>query len=313
MRWFIIGLVVLGVLAALSAAVLVASLKADVGASTPMTARVSPDVEILVAARDLPAMTVVDAKSIVKKKVPRSAAPEGCFFDVVQVVGKLLALPIVEGQAFTRKYCVTEGSGREIAAALSDGMRAVSFPIPQHSGLDGILYPGSVVDVMMSLDLPSKGGVRGETLSCTLLRGVQVLGIGDRTVVSQGDGGNLQGLDRGRRQMITLMVTSKQAEMLKLALERGTVSLAMRNPLDSAPVSSQGVLISELLPGIFQPSAKAPAALTGPPGPPGAPGAPGAPDAPKIEPPPARGWDLTMIIGGTRETRSVPMPRSANP
>ena len=45
--------------------------------------------------------------------------------------------------------------------------------------------------------------------------------------------------------MVTLMVNSKQAEALQLAREYGSVSVAMRNPLDKRPVNNNATVLSE--------------------------------------------------------------------
>ena len=100
MKWSVIGLMLFGVVAAISATVLVASLRAD---TTQVAARVLeeapvPEVDILVAATDMPAMARVDAKSLIKKTVLEEHAPPEYFSDVSQIVGRALQLPVLTGQ-----------------------------------------------------------------------------------------------------------------------------------------------------------------------------------------------------------------------
>ena len=52
---------------------------------------------------------------------------------------------------------------------------------------------------------------------------------------------------RFRKLLVTLMVTIGQANDLQLATEYGTVSLALRNPLDRTPVKKDKALLSKLL------------------------------------------------------------------
>ena len=84
----------------------------------------------------------------------------------------------------------------------------------------------------------------------TLLQGVQVLAIGDRTVVSGQEHADEPALGTGAakiaHRIITLMVDPNQAEALQLATKYGTVSLALRNPLDANPAGSDTTLLSEL-------------------------------------------------------------------
>jgi Flp pilus assembly protein CpaB len=116
-----------------------------------------------------------------------------------------------------------------LASTLPHRMRAMTISVSEHAGMSDLLYPGSLVDVLASFRVRGGDGV----LSMTLLRGVQVLALEDRTVVSpQEEAGSRNRNERRRR--VTLMVDLKQAEALQLAMEHGSINLAMRNPIDSA-------------------------------------------------------------------------------
>ncbi len=312
MKWMTVGLLFLGLVAALCVALLVASLRADVGSADPGTDSLDPDVEILVAARAIPAMTIIDAQSVAKQTVPRDKAPANYLSGVFQVAGRVLQLKMVEGQPYTPSCFVSSGSGEHIAALLEDGMRAVSVPLTEFSGLGSILYPGSVVDVLVSLKLPSDSGSAREAMSTTLLRSIQVLAVNEWTVVSPNegeDGEKATRVGRGRRRIITLMVNSKQAIILQLAREHGTVSLALRNPLDSTPVDPDGVLLSELSPAYIGRLARLANVAISPQGSVPAP----AVEAHQSVAPVYRGpsiWEVDIFRGGSRETRTVPLPES---
>lgn len=306
MKLFTVGLLLLGVVAAVCMALLVASLRAEAKTTGGAPEEPPSEVEILVAAQALPAMSIVDAHAVTKKTVPKEQAPSAYFSDSIEVAGQVLAVPVVEGQVLTRASFVTEGSGKQLAAALRKGMRAVSVSLSNYSGLDGILYPGSVVDVLVTLKLPSENGGTGETVSTTLLQGIQVLGIADRTVVSDDgeEGSPSRRLEYGKRRMITLMVNAQQAVILQLAREHGTVSLAMRNPLDSDPISTDGVLLSELSPEYFGRLAQSAGAeaLSNTAGD-GERPTKSAPSAGK-----PRRWEVAIIRGGEVKTRTVLLP-----
>ncbi len=305
MKLFSVALVLLGILAAMAAALLVASLQS--GARPVQAAPPEPgDVKILVAKRNLPAMQLIHPDFIEEKVVPRSEAPREYFSNAVQVAGKLLALPMVEGQPFTETCLVREGTGTTIAGSLEPGMRAVSIPIELHSGLEGILYPGSVVDVIVTLGLPASGGVGrssspSEMIGMTLLEGVEVLGIGDWTVVPDDESANLGRKPGGsREQMITLMVTTKQAETLKLAQQQGTLSLTMRNPRDATPVGKEGVRMEDVSPQWFEYLRRSAQVSED-----GNLASHGGPRIDASEPP---GWEVRIYRGEKSETRSVPLP-----
>lgn len=227
MKWSFLAIVLLGLVAAVCVAGLMAFLPSYLRGPQAGKLR-SNEVQVVVAKRDLPAMQIVDGDSVVLKTVPRKEAPDNCFSDSVQVLGKVLALPMVEGQAFT-KTCFAEGSGAHLAAAMPKGMRAVGIALNEHSGLFGVLYPGSRVDIMVSY----KGLPAGEASSKTLLQNVQVLAIEGQTIVSP-EGDKVGRSESGRKRMVTVMVDPDQARVLESAMEQGTLSLAMRNPLDTS-------------------------------------------------------------------------------
>ncbi|KPK86351.1 MAG: hypothetical protein AMJ81_01530 [Phycisphaerae bacterium SM23_33] len=295
------------------------------------------NVQVVMAATDLPAMAVVDTRSVLTKSVPKTQAPKGYIPDPVQVVGKVLARPVVEGQPFTADCFATKGTGTLLAAALPKGMRAVTIPLAEHASLMGLLYPGSLVDVLASFKLSSRRDELGEAISIVLLQGIEVLAIEDRTIVSGEETGESKGSRQpyGRSRNVTLLVSPKQAEALQLAASNGTLSLAMRNPLDVASTDKRATVLSELsdeflsrLAEMIQPSPPSPPeglpAAAGQTRPEAAPAAPVAtqPAAPTPPQPPTfvagssreavlatAQWQTEVIRAGQKEKQTVSLPR----
>lgn len=253
MKWSIAGLMLLGVGAAVCASIMVASLRI----APPAAANVSKaptEIQVVVATKELSAMSIVDGRSIEVKTIPIEDAPKNAMRQPTDVVGKLLTVPVVEGQAFTSALFADEKSGARLASALKNGMRAVSVSLkPEKAGL---LYPGCIVDVLVSLNRPSNegSGVK-EAMSMTLLQGVEVLAIDDVSVMSEEalaepskpETSTTGPMKKERKdRLVTLMVNSNQAKALQLASQYGGVSLALRNPLDSAPVETDSTMLSDL-------------------------------------------------------------------
>jgi len=243
MKWSIVGLIAAGLVAAVSAAVLVLSLKSG---SRTKTAGAAPEVEIAMAAKTLAKYTIVKNTDVIGKTMPRGQAPKD-WLSPVRVIGRILAVKMIKDQPFTKQSLVVGGiPGLRLAAALGPGKRAVSVSLPASSGLRGLLYPGSVVDVLASLRMPSESSGQAEVISVTLLQGIQVLGVEDRTVVSAEDGDSSPQRSNRGQFMVTLELDSKQAELLQLARQYGTISLALRNPTDEAPVAMAPTVLREL-------------------------------------------------------------------
>lgn len=249
MKWAVTILIILGLLAALSAAILVGTLRADSSAAAGRGS--SADVKVVLASKALPAMSVVSSSYVTEGTALRNELPQGYLTSTVQAVGKILAVPVVEGQVLTESCFVTEGTGAQLAAAIPPGMRAVSVMLSSRAVSGGLLYPGCVVDVLASFKLPSQDRDRGQAISTTLLHGIQVLAVEDATVVSSKEDDDKKkgvfGQSRTGNGNVTvaLMVDPRQAEALQLAKDYGSISLSMRNPLDRYPVDIDATVLSE--------------------------------------------------------------------
>jgi pilus assembly protein CpaB len=309
MKWTVVGLMVLGLVAACCAVVLVntlredAALRAGVSHQAPEQIR---EVDIVVAAKPIAPVTQLEASQLRMTTVPTDQAPKDYFADRALVVGRVVKIPLAEGQVLTPEHLVAKGSYREFPPVLPEGMRAVSITLPSHSGLGGILFPGCIVDVLVSLKLPAIGTKRSDIVATTLLDRIHVLAVENETIISAENDDRLgPGRQRvGHNRMITLLVDTKQALTLGLAMEHGTVSLAMRNPLDDTPGIFEEVLLTQLSPeyaarlaveakadeqGKAQEEAKD--------GPQLAQAAPGPLD-----------WEVVVIRGAEMEKRSIPAP-----
>ena len=255
MKWSIVALFVLGLLAAVASVVLMISLRGP----RPVEARMAVEpgqveearkVQVLVAASDLGLREVVDSDDLVGQAVEEDAAPRNSFSDPVQVVGKVLVVPMKKGQPFLEECFASQGSGLLLASALAPGSRAVSLVLSDHMGIEELLFPGCMVDVIVTVeteevDSPELGKSK---LSFTLLENVMVLAVGTSSIV-EGDqeSGDAVG---SNRPPITLLLDPDQAELAKLAMEYGSVSLAMRNPMDESGSSGGAKSVDRLSPAL---------------------------------------------------------------
>ena len=235
MKWPVIALIAVGIIVALSAMILVVSLRADMNKSRGLQG--AQDVQVVVAIKDINTMDVVLVDAVDVRQMTRADAPKEYLSHPAQVVGKVLAVSMVTEQPFTRACFATEGSGMYLASALPKGMRAITISLSDYAGLEGLLYPGGIVDVLVALKAFRS---TREAASTTLLERVQVLAVGKATVFSSEEDSKLASSGRNRKTLVTLMVNAKQAEILQLAMKQGTVSLTLRNPTDAAE-SSGGV------------------------------------------------------------------------
>jgi Flp pilus assembly protein CpaB len=248
------------------------------------------------------------------------------------VVGRVLTVAMLPGQAFSGESFAADRSA-SLAAAVGKGKRAVGISVTDYAGLEGLLYPGSVVDVFLTLksEQPSMSVIQGRTpqrgaLTATLLERVQVLAVEAKSVVSgsaESVGTDVAVADAiarpGRSRRVTLLVDTKQAKALQLGMEQGTLSLALRNPLDTGNADRDQVSLRSILglkdeqldngPSAWermlaaavsasaQMAKNAPRAKTADPF--------AAPAAPKK-------WETTVIRGDKSQTYSFPLEQGAS-
>ncbi len=168
---------------------------------------------------------VASASSVFIKRKDRPNAAQ-------DVAGSIARSPIAAGEPIREaKLIKADGSGY-MAAILPSGMRAVSTDISPETGAGGFILPNDHVDVILSRrdrEAEKASGVESH-ISETILSDVRVLAI-DQTVEEK----------NGQRVVVgktaTLELTQRQAEMLVLSRQLGTLSLALRSLADSNPSS----------------------------------------------------------------------------
>ena len=289
MRWAVVGLILLGVLAATCAALLVATFsKSGSGAAS------KAPIEIIVARKALPPATYITAESVTTRQVLKSEAPARHFTDAVQVVGRTTITRLAEGQPLTAE-CFGDKERENLASKIPDGMVASNIVLSDSSSIDNILYPGCLVDVIFTYRPNSPGELPSAR---TILQGKMVLAIDDQTILSskpQTDGYVPTNREQGRK--VTLQLTPTESKQLQLAQSSGTISLALRNPSKKAESDNESVSLNSLL-GKNDPEPTPPVAVTtsGP--------------APMIDSALPPDWKMDVIQGGKKETRSFPIPDS---
>lgn len=241
MKWGVVILLILGVMAAACAALLIGAM----GTNSSATAKNPQGVEVVVARKSLPAMTVVTLDDFVKQMVSRNELPQGQVASPARVVGRVLSVQVVEGQVLTESCFIADGTGAQVVAAIPEGMRAVTLNLNSRAVPDALfLYPGSVVDIVFSFKLASRSV--GEAGSLTILSGIQVIAVDGESVVSNPE---QQAKAKTRRAssglQVTLLVDQKQAEALQVLDDNGNISLTIRNPLDKTVGDMQATVLSQ--------------------------------------------------------------------
>jgi pilus assembly protein CpaB len=134
-----------------------------------------------------------------------------------------------------------------LAAIIPMGMRAAAVRVNDVVGVAGFVVPGMRVDVLIT-GLPPGGNALDGPKVRTLLQNIQVLSAGT----------NFQKDQQGKpeqAQVVNLLVTPSQAEILSLAGNETHIQLVLRNPMDTQISKPPGTVMSDLFGSTHVPEA----------------------------------------------------------
>jgi pilus assembly protein CpaB len=194
---------------------------------------------MVVAARDLERGTALKPTDV--KLVNWGGAPvKGALSSPQQVAGLSLMGAVQENEPLTqaRVASLKSGGGMGIAA----GMRAVSVHVVDSSGVVAMLRPGHQVDVQVVAAPNSRQ--QEEVRIQTMLQRMEVLAVSTQLESSTG---------RFPGQVITLLATPAEADLLGLADSLARIRVTLRNPMDE----QRQKLPSVGLPALFRPGSTA--------------------------------------------------------
>jgi pilus assembly protein CpaB len=204
-----------------------ASERAELAASVPVRAPETPETQVLVANTDLAPGTFLKSDNIRWQAWPEDGVDDEYIVKenvkLEDLVGTVARVRLIAGQPITNKVVVHPGDRGFLAAVLAPTMRAVSVPINATSGISGFVFPGDMVDVIVTAKFrteDAQGKEKTHHFSQTLLEKVRVLAIDQKTE-------NVDGAAQVAKTA-TLEVTAAQAERIALGLDVGTLSLSLR-------------------------------------------------------------------------------------
>ena len=203
-----------------------------------------PTTQVLVAARSMELGTLI-RDSDLKMADFAGTLPHGALLHKEDVVGRGVVSAIYQDEPVLESRLATKGAGAGLAATIPAGMRAVAVRVNEVVGVSGFVVPGMRVDVLVAGTPPNAKADVG-TISKTLLQNIEVLSAGQ----------NFQKDSEGKAvqvQVVNLLVTPEQAEILALASNETRIQLVLRNPLDTQTTKTSGVAMSGLFGGPIKP------------------------------------------------------------
>jgi pilus assembly protein CpaB len=192
---------------------------------------------VVVATREIPEGAAIDRLAVTVEQWPETTVPVGAFGSLDSVAGRVARVAIFPGEAVVPGRLAPEGTGPGLELKIPPGQRAMAVRINDVAGISGLIQPNSRVDVIVTLRAGSDRQV-----SKVFMENMRVLSVGTE----------LQRDASGRPRQattVTLGVTPEEAERLAVAMNEGTIQLALRGYGDPNEVRTGGATSSDVLRG----------------------------------------------------------------
>lgn len=202
-----------------------------------------PVVNILVAKTDLPIGTQIKQEDLdiqpwpAHLKLDEFIPSEG--ENKVNLVGMVTRTPFKAHEPMILSRLANPNDPSFLAASLPKGMRAVTIATDAIAGVGGFVYPGDHVDVLLTHEVPRsnlteedrrKNVKPTEQVTEVFLTDVRVLAVNQKSTSGGGEEPTVP-------SNVSISVSQKDAERLRLAERNGTLSLALRSLEDKNDTS----------------------------------------------------------------------------
>ncbi len=230
--WIVLGAAVgIGLLAALGARSYLTGRVADL----ELKAR-GKNVSVVVAKTDLVKGAKLSTANLAVRPIPSEYAHSGAVspdqFD--RVDGQPLAFNAKAGEMIL--WSMLEGKkAPTFSARIEPGRRAITVPVDEISSISGMLEPGDLIDLMVTID------VKGKKATVPLLQTVQVMATGQRSVDDPKSG------EKKTYSTVTLDTDVRQAQNVIVGRDSGRITALLRNPQDKKPLQGGQVDLMALL------------------------------------------------------------------
>src|SRR6185436_1333183 len=203
---------------------------------------------VAVAAEHLPLGTRIVKEQVKAVGWPAATPVQGSFASADEIVGRGLIQPVLANEPLTESKLAPREAGAGLSPSITPGMRALSIKVNDVIGVAGFTVPGARVDVVVVIN-------GNDGMARTVVSNLQVLTAGTKYDIEQAKDG--QPIPSS---VVTLLVTPEQAERITLAQTNGSITLVLRNPLDTAPTLTAGIRMGGLMGNSSTPPVEKPAA-----------------------------------------------------
>lgn len=178
-------------------------------------------VNVVVAKHDLGKGQKLFAENVAVRPIPADYAHSSAISpgDFGQLEGQTLGYSIKAGEMIL--WSLIEGKrAPAFSSRVDSGRRAITLPVDEISSISGMLEPGDMIDLIVTLDR------KGKKITAPLLQRVKIIATGQRSMDDPLSG------EKRQYSTVTLETTPEQAHDVIAARETGKITALLRNPLD---------------------------------------------------------------------------------
>ncbi len=194
---------------------------------------------VLSAVRDIVAGSLLQQGDVAWKDIASSELRPGNLVrgqaSEAEFVGALAKRDFASGEALVASDVVKLNDRRFLAAALKPGSRAISIAVDAAQSASGLVMPGNHVDGILTQSLGDPAGEgKWKIVAETILQNIRVIAV-DQTLNQQPKAQAAPQLftEPHFPKTVTLELTGRQAEMVFVALQLGSLQLSVR-PIENA-------------------------------------------------------------------------------
>jgi pilus assembly protein CpaB len=185
-------------------------------------------VRVLVARMEIEPGVPLGKDNVDFREVPKEGLPENAVTKIDEYEERALISRAYPNQVI----CLPQLGEKGVYGAainIPDGMRVVTIPVNATTTHSGMLKPGDRVDVLATFQL-QRPGLGSVTRTKTILEYIEIFATD--SVRSGVEEPSKQSSAKDGVKNVSLLVSPKQANVLKLAENKGTVHLALRSKTD---------------------------------------------------------------------------------
>jgi pilus assembly protein CpaB len=190
-------------------------------------------VQLLVAIKPIERGAVVTDDALAVREVPLAYVEDRAVkaAERAKVVGLRLGNNVQSQQTLMwSDLAIAADERRDLSALVQPGSRAVSVRARSGDKSYALIRPGDYVDVVAIM--PEAGGQGDKRSAVVLLQKVLVLAVGLETATEVTMDPNDRNRARTQEMVLTLSLHLQEAQLISLALEKGQITVALRNPED---------------------------------------------------------------------------------